>query len=34
MSQETDMQTAADQTSTSPPQRGLRQFAAVRAWNG
>jgi hypothetical protein len=29
MSQEADMQTAADETSTSPPRRGLRQFTAV-----
>src|SRR5580693_1721262 len=29
MSQEADMQTAADETSTSPPRRGLRQFIAV-----
>jgi hypothetical protein len=29
MSQEADMQTAADQTSTSPPRWDLRQFAAV-----
>jgi hypothetical protein len=29
MSQEAGMQTAADQTSTSPPQRDLRRFAAI-----
>jgi hypothetical protein len=33
MSQETDMHSAADQASTSPPQRGPRQFAGVlRDW--